>query len=97
MSIIGKKYAPFDNSYVIDCETKTRKLIVQGVVKEKNFSYSPSQEEIGATYEIVSEPYEEWVHLFGDFGELFKYTFINVKSSKSGNTYRTLYDERRIA
>lgn len=93
MSIIGKKYEPFDNSYVIDCETKTRKLIVQ----ERTFGYSPSQDEIGATYEIVSEPYEEWVHLFGDFGEAFKYTFIKVKSSKSGKTYRTLYDKRRIA
>lgn len=90
MSIIGKKYKPFDNSYVIDCETKTRKLIVQ----EGSFGYSPSSDEVGATYEIVSEPYEEWVNTCG---ESFKHTFIKVKSSKSGNTYRTLYNEKRIA
>lgn len=92
MSIIGEKYEPFDNSYVINCETKQKKSIVQ----EMTFNYSPSQDEIGATYEIVSEPYEEWVHLFGDCGERFKHTFIKVKSSKSGNTYRTLYDEGKI-
>jgi len=89
MSIIGKKYVPFENSYVIDCETKKRKLIVQEIDR----GYSPSAEEIGATYEIVSEPYEEWIHLFG---KRFKHTFIKVKSSKSGHTYRTLYNEKSI-
>lgn len=87
MSIIGNLYHPFDNSYCINCETGKWGNLVQSHVGP----YCPDEED-GASFEIVSEPYEEVVNCFGSH----KHTFIKVKSSKTGNIYRTLYNKKRV-
>lgn len=87
-SIIGKLYSPIDNSYCINVETKKRALIVQKTPYDEDEYYNPYPiEENGATFKIVSEPYEDEV----DFPEKKKYTFINVQSSNTNSIYRALF------
>lgn len=96
-TIIGKLYCPNDNSYCINVETKKRALIVQKtpyrvgsciLILDDDNSYNPHPiEEDGATFKIVSEPYEDEV----DFPEKKKYTFINVQSSNTNSIYRVLF------
>ena len=83
MSIIGNYYRPIDNSFCINCRTGKKVHIVQ----VHDDYYFPDIEEDGANFKIVTEPYEEEIYFEG----LRPYTFINVKSSKTGNIYRTLF------
>lgn len=91
-SVIGKYYYPFDNSYCINCSNNKSALIVQ---RNESFdgTYYPNKEEDGASFTIVSEPYEEIVNFLG---KDYKYIFVKVKSSLTGNIYRTLYNEFRV-
>lgn len=88
-SIIGKLYRPSDNSYCINVETKKMAFIVQKMPYDYDDEYyNPCPiEEDGATFKIVSEPYEDEV----DFPEKKKYTFINVQSSNTNSIYRVLF------
>ena len=97
-SIIGKLYAPSDNSYCINVETKKKALIVQKkpyivgaciLILDDDEYYNPYPiEEDGAKFTIVSEPYIDMV----DFPENKEYTFINVQSSNTNSIYRVLFD-----
>lgn len=91
-SIIGKLYCPSDNSYCINVETKKKALIVQKRSYDYDYGYDEDYnpypiKEDGATFKIVSEPYEDEV----DFPEKKKYTFINVQSSNTNSIYRVLF------
>ena len=80
-------YKISDNSYCINVETGMPAWLVQ----EHDQYYSPDKKEDGATFEIVSEPYESLI----DDGTIYVYeTFINVKSSLTGNIYRVLFNEQ---
>ena len=86
--IIGNYYRPIDNSFCINCRTGKKAFIVQG----HNEYYSPDEEEDGAIFKIVTEPYEEEIYFEG----LRSFTFINVKSSKTKNIYRTLFIKQGV-
>lgn len=90
-TLIGRRYRPYDNSYCINCSNNKGTCIVQ---RNELFdgTYYPNKDEDGASFIIVSKPYEEIVHFFGDR----TYTFIKVKSSLTGNVYRTLYNKRMV-
>ena len=77
-------YKISDNSYCINVETGERAWLVQ----EHDEYYSPDKNEDGALFEIVSEPYVEQVKIFYKYEDR---TFINVKSSLTGNVYRVLF------
>lgn len=82
-------YKVFDNSYCINVVNRNRALLVQ----EHDRWYSPDKNEDGATFEIVSEPYVETIKVFSKYHDV---TFINVKSSLTGNVYRVLYEEGQV-
>lgn len=83
-------YKVFDNSYCINIETGNFAALVQ----DHDEYYSPDKNEDGAIFEIVSEPYVEQVNIFiNDYEDR---TFINVKSSLTGNIYRVLYNKYHI-
>lgn len=90
MSIIGKLYEPYDNSFAINVRNGRSALLIQ----EHNKWYSPDDKEDGASFQIVSEPYEE--EIYGVCWYPKTYTFVNIKSSNTGNIYRVLYIERRV-
>ena len=79
-------YKISDNSYCINIETGERAWLVQ----EHNKYYSPDKKEDGATFEIVSEPYRSEVLVIDEY---VCETFINVKSSLTGNIYRVLFNK----
>lgn len=55
----------------------------------------PNSAEVDANFEIVSEPYEE--DIYDTFDWIPRtYTFINIKSSKTENIYRTLFLKRNV-
>jgi hypothetical protein len=92
MSIIGKSYEPFDNSFCIELSSKNSALIVQPTEYDLIDGYNPG-EELGATFIITSEPYTEMVSSFiGDY----ECEFINVKSSKTHKEYRTLHNRFKV-
>lgn len=82
-------YEVFDNSHCINVVNRNRAELVQ----EHDDYYSPDKNEDGATFEIVSEPYVERILIFSKYDDR---TFINVKSSLTGNVYRVLYKESKI-
>lgn len=82
-------YKVFDNSYCINIENGNFANLVQ----DHDEYYSPDKNEDGATFEIVSEPYVEQVNIFSKYEDR---TFVNVKSSLTGNVYRVLYEEGEI-
>ena len=76
------KYNPIDNSWCINLATREGAYLASRYCDKK---------EINAEFEIVSEPYDEviidrFIHI-----TIFVRKFVNVKSSKTGNIYRTLY------
>lgn len=83
-------YKVFDNSYCINIENGNFASLVQ----DHDEYYSPDKNEDGAIFEIVSEPYVEQVKIFLNHYE--DRTFINVKSSLTGNIYRVLYNKYHI-
>lgn len=83
-------YEVNDNSYCINVITHEQALLVQNHDKQ----YSPSKNEDGAIFEIVSEPYYEVVNTISD--EYKIHEFINVKSSLTGNVYRVIYRESQV-
>lgn len=83
-------YEVNDNSYCINVITREQALLVQG----HDNRYSPSKNEDGAIFEIVSEPYYEAVKTIGD--KYKTYEFINVKSSLTGNVYRVIYRKSQV-
>lgn len=91
MTYTGNLYIPYDNSFCINCRNGKNAMLVS---KDPSDLYyiGPDKEEDGANFEIVTEPYEEKIYFEG----LRSYTFINVKSSKTGNIYRTLFTEHRV-
>lgn len=82
-------YKVSDNSYCINVVNRNHALLVQ----EHDEWYSPDKNEDGATFEIVSEPYVEQILTFSKYEDR---TFINVKSSLTGNVYRVLYKEDQV-
>ena len=90
-NLIGKYYSPFDNSFCINLKTGESAMIVQKSLNDFEY-YGPNPEEENAHFEIVSNPYKEVIF----FIDKRTKEFINVKSSKTGNIYRTLYTERRV-
>ncbi len=82
-------YKISDNSYCINIETGEPAWLVQ----QHYGYYSPDKNEDGAIFEIVSEPYVEHVKILSEYIDR---TFINVKSSLTGNIYRVLYCEDHI-
>lgn len=81
--MIGKLYDPYDNSYCINVRTGESALLTKGVCDE---------DERCASFTIVCEPYKEKIYFCGPHIE----TFVNVKSSKTGNIYRTLFFNWRV-
>lgn len=90
-TIVGNLYNPYDNSHCININTnEVSYLVPWGGSNE----YNPNKIEIGATFVIVSEPYEETVvNVCKDY---VTKTFVNVKSSVTDEVYRTLYWEDRV-
>ena len=89
---IGDLYKPFDNSFCINLETKEDSLILQQDIDFPCDCYvGPNPEEDGASFVAISDPYKFQVKFLGDF---VTKDFINVKSTLTGNTYRTLYKPR---
>lgn len=82
-------YKVCDNSYCINVVNHKSAFLVQ----EHDEYYSPDKDEDGATFEIVSEPYVEKIMIIDHYKDE---TFINVKSSLTGNVYRVLYDKVNI-
>ena len=91
MIYTGNLYIPYDNSFCINCRNGKRAMLVPKSPSDLDY-IGPDKEEDGANFEIVTEPYEEKIYFEG----LRSYTFINVKSSKTGNIYRTLFIEHRV-
>ena len=87
MEIIGKLYEPYDNSFCINCRNGKSALLVQ-----LDNGFTPDREERGATFIIMCKPYDEDVYFCG----VRTYTFVNVKSSNTGNIYRTLFNEKSV-
>ncbi len=83
-------YKVGDNSYCININTGNYASLVQG----HDDWYSPDKDEDGALFEVVSKPYEEEVYEFNHY--YGRKTFINVKSSLTGNVYRVLYYEHNL-
>lgn len=83
---MGSNYRVFDNSFVINVNTGLYTALVQ---QHTNF-YNPDEKEDGATFTICSDPYNEYISIYG------WRKFINVKSSKTGNIYRVLFDTSAI-
>ncbi len=81
-NIIGMEYVPYDNSWCINIKTREMANIMP--------DYCFTEGEHGATFTIVSMPYEEEV-----FSNTIR-TFVNVESNKTGNIYRILYRESNI-
>lgn len=90
--IIGKNYLPYDNSFCINCRNGRRAMLVQRSPTDNEY-IGPDPEEENATFEIVTNPYKEEIIFIGRF---YIEEFINVKSSKTGNIYRTLYINKRV-
>ena len=75
-------YLPQDNSYCINKNTGEDAYLIE--------MHRQDPEEYGAQFEIVNKPYKESVSgIFSN--KVYTYTFIDIKSSKTGNIYRTLY------
>ena len=79
-------YRVYDNSYCININTG----ICANLVQEHDAYYRPDPSEDGAIFTICSNPYDKYIKIYG----LKK--FINVKSSRTGNIYRVLYNESAI-
>lgn len=82
-------YIPRDNSWCINVDTEEDAHLVEGCCdkQEKNSSFT-----------IISEPYCETVlfdKLYPKEGTRTK-KFINIRSSKTGNVYRVLYNEYNV-
>ena len=83
-------YRVSDNSFCINLENN----IYTALVQEHNDYYSPDIKEDGAIFKIVSKPYDKDINEHG-----IKYgikTFIEIKSNKTGNIYRVLYNKHCI-
>ena len=83
-------YRVYDNSFCINLENNRYTALVQ----EHDDYYSPDKNEDGAIFKIVSKPYDKNMDENG-----IKYgikTFIEIKSNKTGNIYRVLYNKRCI-
>ena len=94
MGIIGKLYEPFDNSFCINCRNGKKALLVRKNVEDLYY-IGPNSDEVNANFKIVSEPYEEDIYETFDWIPR-TYTFINIKSLKTENIYRTLFLERNV-
>ena len=90
--IIGKYYEPLDNSFCINCRTGKNALLVRSCPGD-TYYIGPDKEERNANFEIVTEPYLEKIYFCNKWLEE---TFINVKSSVTGNLYRVLYFDKRV-
>ena len=83
-------YRVYDNSYCINFETEMPAALVQ----QHDHFYEPDIEEDGAIFTVVSEPYFVHINEWGiDYGVQ---AFISVKSTKTGNVYRVLYNKSAI-
>ena len=80
-------YRVYDNSFCINVNTGASALLVQ---HHDDWLYKPDVKENGAIFTICSDPYEEYIDLYG-----FR-KFINVKSSRTGYIYRVLFNESAI-
>jgi hypothetical protein len=80
---IGMKYVPYDNSWCINIKTFENAFITPG--------YCYTEGESGATFTIVSKPYEEEIPDYA-----IRRTFVNVESNKTKNIYKVLYRESAI-
>ena len=89
-NIVGKFYSPLDNSFCINVHTNKNAWLLPWVCGNQ---YNPTNYESNAYFTIFSNPYKEMVKSYG--GER-KETFIKVKSSVTGNIYRTLYFENGV-
>lgn len=81
--ITGKFYRPYDNSWCANVATGTRAMLVPNSLR--------NDEESDCRFEIVSEPYDVQIEEFNSI-----HTFINVKSSNTGNVYRTIFCEGNV-
>jgi hypothetical protein len=79
-------YRVYDNSFCIDVNTGISAHLVQ----HHDIFYRPNPSEDGAIFTICSNPYDEYIDIYG----LKK--FINVKSSRTGHIYRVLFNESAI-
>lgn len=85
-----KYYRVYDNSFCINLENGNYASLVQ----EHDEWYSPDEKEDGALFKPVSKPYVEDIYECGHhYG---KKEFINVKSNKTKNIYRVLYNKHCI-
>jgi len=82
-------YEVTDNSYSADLNTFKHTFLVQ----KKSNCYSPDSKEDGAEFEIISAPFDCNVK---EVGETYTYTFIVVKSTKTGICYRVLYNKKNV-
>ena len=86
MSYIGLRYYPEDNSYCVRKSDGQPALLVQSDPEDK--WYHPTNNEEGAVFTTVSEPYKETVRcVFTSH----THEFIDVKSSNTGRIYRVLF------
>lgn len=80
-------YRVYDNSFIINVNTGLYTALVQ----QHDTFYSPDPSEDGATFTICSNPYYKFIDTYSKIAK-----FINVKSSKTGNIYRVLFNESAI-
>lgn len=86
---LGMVYEPNDNSYCINVETGETALLVQQDIDFPDHDYvGPDTAEGGAFFVIVKEPHHELIFAPADYE-----VFVHVKSSNTGNVYRTLYKQ----
>lgn len=87
-------YKVGDNSYCININTRNYASLVQA----HDEWYSPDKDEDGALFEVVSKPYEEHIYEINPYYKHYygRKTFVNVKSSLTGNVYRVLYYEQNL-
>ena len=87
-------YKVGDNSYCINISTGNYASLVQA----HDAWYSPDKNEDGALFEVVSKPYEEHIYEINPYYKHYygRKTFVNVKSSLTGNVYRVLYYEQNL-
>ena len=83
-------YRVYDNSFCRNIKTSNPASLVQ----QHDEWYSPDKNEDGARFEIVSDPYVEYIVEGGH--EYGNKDFINVKSTLTGNIYRVLYNKHAI-
>lgn len=89
-NVLGKKYEVRDNSFCINLENGKESHLLQ--VKDEH--YVPNEDEDGAKFIIVKNPYVKKVCVpcVGNFYMIF----VNVMSTKTGKFYRVTYNENSV-